>query len=94
MIQRFGHGAGHHALTDAGDGAIERRYEELARLRSPLSRFGPVAPPVGRTPNAPPEANRAVTTRSHRLKTFDFIEFVGGVDGTRTRGLRRDRPAF
>jgi hypothetical protein len=39
MIQRFGQGAGHHALPDAGDVATERRYEELARLRSPLSRF-------------------------------------------------------
>ena len=27
-------------------------------------------------------------------KPMDFLVDVGGVDGTRTRGLRRDRPAF
>ena len=54
---------------------------------------------AGRFANQKPERMKPPVLRAGGLFTVSSIQVidwqvVGGVDGTRTRGLRRDRPAF
>jgi hypothetical protein len=44
--------------------------------------------------SAPPVGKPTVVRAQRGKKTHDLLEVFYGSDGTRTRDLRRDRPAF
>ena len=89
--------ATHKAPSDVVSGYLRVSWEDLCREVSKLQlrvRRGadiiPIRQVVGALDGVVPGDN---LSDSHRETSISFVK-TGAADGTRTRGLRRDRPAL